>query len=233
MMMFDLEAFRQIEEQAPRIKVLVGEFGSGKTELAVNLASYMQKSGLMSAVVDMDLVKPYFRTREHRQWLEAEGVTVVAPEGSLAHADLPIMPQGLTRVLFSKEYRVVMDVGGAKSAIVLGQVRDRIQENGCEVLLVVNICRPFSSTPAEIVSAMRSIEAASGLAVTGLVSNTNLGSETTMEHVTAGVQAVREVSGLTGLPLRWVVLPAWLYGDNRLEEPVFPLQLMTAYPWND
>lgn len=61
--MFDLEAFRQIEEQAPRIKVLVGEFGSGKTELAVNLASYMQKSGLMSAVVDMDLVKPYFRTR--------------------------------------------------------------------------------------------------------------------------------------------------------------------------
>ena len=88
-MKFDLNAFRQIEEAAPRIKVLVGEFGSGKTELAVSLASYMQKSGLLTAVVDMDLVKPYFRTREHQLRLEAEGVTVVAPQAKLAHADLP------------------------------------------------------------------------------------------------------------------------------------------------
>jgi hypothetical protein len=231
-MKIDLEAFRRTEEQAPRIKVLVGEFGSGKTELAVNLASYMQKSGMMTAVVDMDLVKPYFRTREHRQRLEAEGVTVVAPEGKLAHADLPIMPQGLTRVLFSPEYRVVMDVGGSKSAIVLAQVRDRIRDNGCEVLMVVNICRPFSATPAEIISAMRNIEAASGLAVTGLVSNTNLGAETTLQHVMAGLQAVREVSGLTGLNLRWLVLPAWLYGRAQFDEPVLPLQLMTTYPWD-
>src|SRR5665647_425807 len=166
-MKFDLDAFRRTEESAPRIKVLIGEFGSGKTELAVNLASYMQKSGLMTAVVDMDLVKPYFRTREHRLRLEAEGVTVVAPQPKLAHADLPIMPSDLTRILFSPQYRVVMDVGGSKSAIVLGQVRDRIRTNGCEVLMVVNICRPFSTNSTEIISAMRNIEASSGLAVTG------------------------------------------------------------------
>jgi len=230
-MQFDLDAFRQIEEGSPRIKVLVGEFGSGKTELAVTLASYMQKSGLTTAVVDMDLVKPYFRTREHRQRLEAEGVTVVAPQGKLSHADLPIMPPDLTRVLFSPEYRVVMDIGGAKSAIVLGQVRDRIRSNGCEVLMVVNICRPFSANTTDIISAMRNIEAASGLAVTGLVSNTNLGVETMQNHITAGLQMVKEVAAITGLPLRWLVVPDWLYGDYKSDEPVLPLQPMTTYPW--
>jgi hypothetical protein len=233
MMKFDLQAFRLQEESAPRIKVLVGEYGSGKTELAVNLASYMQKSGLMTAVVDMDLVKPYFRTREHRQRLEAEGVTVVAPQGKLTHADLPVMPPDLTRVLFSPEYRVVMDVGGAKSAIVLGQVRDRIRNNGCEILMVVNICRPFSKNAKDVISAMRNVEAASGLAVTGLVSNTNLGAETELQHVTAGLQVVREVSGSTGLPLRWLVLPSWLYGAFESDEPLLPLQPMTTYPWDD
>ena len=156
-MEFDLGAFRREEEQKPRIKVLVGEFGSGKTELAVNLATYMQKSGLKTAVVDMDLVKPYFRTREHRQQLEADGVTVIMPQAGLAHADLPVMPQGLPRVLGSPECRVVIDVGGAKSAIVLGQVRKSIQENGCEVLMVVNVCRPFSRNVHEIVTAMRNV----------------------------------------------------------------------------
>jgi len=232
-MEFDLNAFRQIEEAAPRIKVLVGEFGSGKTELAVTLASYMQKSGLRTAVVDMDLVKPYFRTREHQLRLEAEGVTVVAPQAKLAHADLPIMPADLTRILFSSEYRVVMDVGGSKSAIVLGQVRERIQSNGCEVLMVVNICRPFSTNKTDIISAMRNIEAASGLAVTGLVSNTNLGAETTNDHVRAGLDVVRDVSDVTGLPLRWLVVPNWLYGSFPSDAPMLPLQPMTTYPWDE
>ncbi len=230
---FDLNAFRLKEEGAPRIKVLVGEFGSGKTELAVNLASYMQKSGLLTAVVDMDLVKPYFRTREHRHRLEAEGVTVVAPPAKLAHADLPIMPTELTRVLQSPEYRVIIDVGGSKSAIVLGQVRERIRSNGCEVLMVINICRPFSATAVDIISTMRNIEAASGLAVTGLVSNTNLGAETAEHHVIAGLQRVREVSGAVGLPLRWLVLPAWLYAGFASDVPMLPLQPMTTYPWDE
>ncbi|NMC32998.1 MAG: hypothetical protein GYA36_11180 [Veillonellaceae bacterium] len=232
-MEFDLEAFRRDEEQRPRIKVLVGEFGSGKTELAVNLATYMQKSGLKTAVVDMDLVKPYFRTREHRQQLEADGVTVIMPQGGLAHADLPIMPQGLPRVLSSPEYRVVIDVGGAKAAIVLGQVRRSIQDNGCEVLMVVNVCRPFSRNVAEIVNAMRNVEAASGLAITGLVGNTNLGAATTLQHVESGTQIVRQVAETTGLPLRWLVLPPWLYGQMEDATPIFPLHPRTVYPWDD
>ena len=230
-MEFELADFRAVEEQAPRIKVLVGEFGSGKTELAVNLALYAQRSGMKTAVVDMDLIKPFFRTREHRQQLEAEGVTVVSPESGLSHADLPIMPPNLTRVMFSPEYHVVMDVGGSKSAVVLGQLRHRLQENGCEVLMVVNTRRPFSSDAEGVLQAIRGVESVSGLRVTGLVSNTNLGGETTADHVQEGLQVVRSVSEATGLPLRWLILPDWLYGRFMPPVPILPLQPRTLYPW--
>lgn len=99
--------------------------------------------------------------------------------------------------------------------------------------MVVNICRPFSATVRDIVSAMRNIEAASGLAVTGLVSNTNLGAETEEHHVIAGLQRVREVSGDVGLPLRWLVLPAWLDAGFAPDVPIFPLQPRTTYPWDE
>ena len=230
-MKFDLAAFRAAEEQAPRIKVLVGEFGSGKTELAVNLALYEQRAGMKTAVVDLDLVKPFFRTREHRLQLEAEGVTVVSPEAGLSHADLPVMPQALTRVMFSPDYHVVMDVGGAKSAVVLGQLRHRLQENGCEVLMVVNTRRPFSGQTQGVLEAIRNIEFVSSLKVTGLVSNTNLGMETTLEHVEEGLRTVREVAAKTGLALRWLILPEWLYGKVTSDAPILPLQPMTQYPW--
>jgi hypothetical protein len=230
---FDLQDFRAVELTRPRIKVLVGEFGSGKTELAVTLASYLQQAGLKAAVVDMDLVKPYFRTREHKQRLEAEGVTVVAAQEKLAQADLPIMPSDLSRVLFNPEYHVVIDAGGSKAAIVLGQIRNRILENGCEVLMVVNICRPFSADVNDIVAAIGNIGAAAGLAVTGLVSNTNLGAETTEQQVLAGLAVTREVSRITGLPVRWLVLPAWLVGTLTVDEPMLPLQPMTRYPWEE
>ena len=230
-MEFNLSDFRAAEEQAPRIKVLVGEFGSGKTELAVNLALYKQRSGLKTAVVDLDLVKPFFRTREHRSQLEAEGVTVVSPEAGLSHADLPVMPTHLVQVMFSPEYRVVMDVGGAKSAVVLGQLRHRLLDNGCEVLMVVNTRRPFSAHVAGVLEAIRNIEFVSGLKVTGLVSNTNLGPETTAEHVREGLRTVSAVAATTGLPLRWLILPDWLYGSVEADAPVLPLQPRTQYPW--
>lgn len=232
-MVFDLQAFRAIEETKPRIKVLVGEFGSGKTELTVNLASYLQQSGMPTAVIDMDLVKPYFRTREHKARLEAQGVTVAAPPMKLAHADLPVMPPDLTRVLASPEYRVVMDVGGAKAAIVLGQIRHSLRESGAEILMLVNTCRPFSATMEDIITAMENIEAASGLVVTGLVSNTNLGAETTAQHVMQGLRLTQKVAAIKGLPLRWLVLPDWLFGKVAADAPMLPLQPMTQYPWDD
>lgn len=217
--------------QGPRIKVFVGEFGSGKTELAVNYALQLRQQGYKTAIVDIDIVKPYFRTRENRRLLEDAGVTVVAPEGRLAHTDLPIMPHDLTRVLYQEDCQVVMDVGGGESAIVLGQLNRKFAENPYQALLVVNTRRPFTSTAPAIVDACWRISGVSRLKVTGLVSNTNLAAETTPQLILDGLAITEAAAAELGLPVNWVVVPHWLAGQVSVPYPVFVLKPYTQYPW--
>jgi hypothetical protein len=217
--------------QGPRIKVFVGEFGSGKTELAVNYALQLRQLGHQTAVIDIDLVKPYFRTRENRALLEERGVLVVAPNHKLAHSDLPIMPEDLHRVLYQQEYQVVMDVGGGESAVVLGQLNRNFDDNPYQALLVVNTRRPFTNTAAAVVDICRRIEQVSRLKVSGIVSNTNLAGETTVSHINEGLTVAEEAAALLAVPIKWVVAPEWLAGEVRTEYPLFVLKPYTHYPW--
>ena len=216
-----------------RITIFVGEFGSGKTELSMNYSIYLKKHGYLSAIVDMDLVKPYFRTRENASLLEEKGIKVVAPDKNLSNADLPILPSELTRILNDEAYHVVMDVGGGESAVVLGQFRKRLEELNPQVIMVVNTCRPFTSTRDGILSSLKRIEGVSGLTVTGFVSNTNIGQETSAQHVTEGYKLLSAVAQEVQLPLLFTVIPEWLLEDIKLEAPVFVLQPFTRYPWMD
>ncbi len=217
--------------QGPRIKVFVGEFGSGKTELAVNYALQLKQLGHQTAVVDIDLVKPYFRTRENRALLEGRGVVVVAPDRRLAHSDLPIMPEDLTRVLYQEEFQVVMDVGGGESAVVLGQLNRKFEENPYQAWMVVNTRRPFTNTPEAIVDTCRRIERVSRLTVSGLVSNTNLAGETTCAHIAEGLAITEEAASLLDLPIKWVVASEWLADEVKVKYPLFVLKPYTMYPW--
>jgi hypothetical protein len=226
-----MKAQNEMLSQGPRIKVFVGEFGSGKTELAVNYALQLRQQGYKTAIVDIDIVKPYFRTRENRRLLEDAGITVVAPEGRLAHADLPTMPHDLARVLYQEDCQVVMDVGGGESAIVLGQLNKKFADNPYQALLVVNTCRPFTSTPEAIVDACRRIGGVSRLKVTGLVSNTNLAAETTKQLVLDGLAITEKAAAELGLPINWVVVPEWLAGEVSVPYPLFVLKPYTVYPW--
>lgn len=213
-----------------RLKIFVGEFGSGKTELAVNYAIGLKEQGYTTAIVDIDLVKPYFRTRENREMLEEKGIVVSASEKNLSHAGLPVLPQDLSRVLYDHQYQVVMDVGGGESAIVLGQLHQQLQDNTYEAMLVVNIRRPFTSNKAAIVNAIHRIEKAGRITISGLVSNTNLAEETTEEHVREGLTVVEEVARELGLPINWVVVPEWL-SSEQYPYPVFVLKRYIHYPW--
>jgi hypothetical protein len=214
-----------------RITILVGEFGSGKTELAIHHALRLAAQGIKTAIVDIDIVKPYFRTRESRELLEASGVYVVAPEQRLAHADLPILPQGLTRILSDTSYQVVMDVGGGDSSIVLGQIRPQLAETGYEALLVVNTRRPFTADSDGIIRTLRRIEQVSRLTVTGLVANTNLATETTAEQILAGLELVKQAAEQLKLPVRGLVAPLWLKDKIQADIPVIWLNPRTRYPW--
>ncbi len=226
-----MQATRELLAQGPRIKVFVGEFGSGKTELAVNYSLQLKQLGHQTAIVDIDLVKPYFRTRENRSLLEERGVLVVAPDRKLAHSDLPIMPENLTRILYDDQYQVVMDVGGGESAIVLGQLNRKFDENPYQAWLVVNTRRPFTNTPAAIVDVCRRIERVSRLTVSGVVSNTNLAGETTAAHIYEGLAVTEQAAGLLGLPIKWVVAPEWLAAEVKVAYPLFVLKPYTQYPW--
>lgn len=215
-----------------RVTILVGEFGSGKTELAVNYALYLKDNGYSTAIVDIDIIKPYFRTRENRSLLEAQGIRVIAPEGRLAHADLPVLPQNLFPALYDTSMQVVMDVGGGESSIALGQISSQLAAVGYEALLVVNTCRPFTSTSEGIVEAVRRIQQASQLTVSGLISNTNLADETNLPQVLKGLEITEEAARQLQVPVRAVVVPESLSMAD-LPVPVFVLKRYTHYPWMD
>ncbi|MPM78024.1 hypothetical protein SDC9_125034 [bioreactor metagenome] len=216
-----------------RIKIFIGEFGSGKTELAVNYSIALAQNGHKTAVVDFDLVKPYFRTRESRFMLEKNGVVVVAPEQHLAHSDLPIMPSNLIRVICDEEYSVVIDVGGGDSAIVLGQINKQLNESGYHAQLVINTLRPFTNTPEDIVTMLKRIERVSRLKVSGLICNTNLAHETTVDQILNGLITVESAARSLDLPISFVVVPEWLENKVSVVYPLFILKPYTQYPWMD
>jgi hypothetical protein len=213
------------------ITIFVGEFGSGKTEIAVNYALQLKAAGADTAIVDIDLVKPYFRTRENRELLEINGVTVVAPDSRFTHADLPVLPQNLIQVLSQTETKVVMDVGGGDSSIALGQLKRYFDQYGYQALLVINTKRPFTNDVQSILQTLERIEQVSRLKISGLVSNTNLGPETTEKHILEGLSVVEEVAKFTSLPVSWVVVPEWLKLTTEFTSPQFILKPYTHYPW--
>ncbi|MCX6551783.1 MAG: hypothetical protein NTY02_12420 [Acidobacteria bacterium] len=193
------------------VTVLVGHFGAGKSEIAVNLAFGWRDRGEDVSVVDLDLVKPYFRSRLLRDDMVARGIVLVVPGGDQFYADLPILVpevRGAVGLAVARHRRVIMDVGGADvGSRVLGSLPGLGNPDLTDVLFVVNGNRPFAETPEAVVTMLREIERVSKLRVTGLVANTHLMEETTPETIEAGLQLAEAVSRDTGLPIRfWAVL---------------------------
>lgn len=224
------------------VTVLVGHFGSGKTEIALNLAFGWRDRDEPVTVVDLDVVKPYFRVRLLREEMIERGIALVAPQDDRFYADLPIIvPQvrGAIGRAMAGGGRAVVDVGGADvGSRVLGSIAGLDDPLRADVLFVVNGNRPFAETPEAVLSMLRDIESASKLKVTGLVANTHLIHETTRDAVEQGLALAASVAAAAGLPVRfWAMLagvaardgwPAggrhlpWLPLTRRLTTPVEP-----------
>ncbi|MDU4960448.1 MAG: division plane positioning ATPase MipZ [Sporomusaceae bacterium] len=214
-----------------RVTILVGEFGSGKTELAVHYSLALAERGLKTALIDFDIAKPCFRVREKRDWLESRGIQVAAPEPRLASSGLPLLPPDVQRLLSDDSFQVVMDVGGGDSAVALGQLRPQLEQAGYDALLVVNTLRPFTADCDGIVNSLRRIEQVSRLKLTGLLANSNLAAQTTVAHVEAGLTVVRQAAEYLQLPVRAVTAPVWLAGRIKTAAPLLWLEPCTCYPW--
>lgn len=184
-----------------RITLFAGHYGSGKTNIALNYARAVKPC----VVADLDIVNPYFRTKDSAAALAAEGIGLVVSEYANSNVDFPAMPKETYGLVADRTTRVVVDVGGDdRGALALGRYVDDIRAEGdYEMLAVINASRPLTETPEDTVEVLREIEAACRLPFTGLVNNTNLGPATMVQTVLDSLPYAAAVARAMGLPVRF------------------------------
>jgi hypothetical protein len=211
-----------------RVTLLCGHYGSGKTNIAVNMALDLKKRYDSVAVADLDIVNPYFRTKDSAKDFEENGIRLIVSEYANSNLDIPALPQDMYAITDDKSLHVIIDVGGDdRGALALGRIAPAlIEENDYEMLLVVNKFRPLTPDAASTIEVMREIEAAGGIRFTGIANNSNLGDETTADDVLASLQYADEVSELSGLPVVMTTVKEDLYnGLSGKIENLFPMKL--------
>lgn len=185
-----------------RIHVLVGHYGSGKTEVALNMAEVLGKHGQLFAMVDLDVVNPYFRSRECREMVEGGGGRIVASSQACTDADISSVPAEVRAIFDDRNQRGILDVGGDPSgARVLAGYRTMIEREKARVVCVINASRPLTGTADAAVRYIREIEAACGLKVGGIIHNTHLCNQTTIEAIRDGIRMAERVGRITGIPV--------------------------------
>jgi hypothetical protein len=224
-----------VEIRLEGIVIIVGNYGSGKTEVAVNLAAHHRRAGMQVRIADLDLVNPYFRTREARNTLRAMGIDVVLPPDIYLNADLPILSPLIAGMIRNPSQLTVLDVGGDDvGATVLAALADAFHSSSGRMLQVINPFRPFTDTVDGCLRMRAAIERTSKLTVSGLVGNANLIDETTLEHVYQGSAFMAQVAEAAGLPVVFAAVDRQLL--DRLEParipcPVLPIVRQLVPPW--
>lgn len=190
-----------------RITILTGHYGSGKTEIAINLALNEKKLHNKTAINDLDIINPYFRSRDVSDIFEQQNIELIAPPNRLATSDLPIVSGEIYRVLHDHRYRVIIDAGGDKDgARALGQYYHEWKGLEPELLFVLNANRPYVSTLEGARYTIEQIEKAARLRVTGIINNSNIGSETSMDDILNGYELGSKLSNLLSIPLLYTTI---------------------------
>ena len=218
-----------------RITLFAGHYGSGKTNIAVNYARLLSREGKRTAIADLDIVNPYFRTKDSARELEEAGVELISPQFANTNVDLPALPAEAYRLVQDRELYAILDIGGDdRGAYALGRYTPFILEEGdYRMAFVANPYRPLTRTPEEALAVMREIEAAGGLPFTCIVNNANLAHETTIHTVLDSLPYMQKLSELSELPV-WLtsaeervaeVLAGWVPEilSMKLQEKYFDL----------
>ena len=207
-----------------RVTLFAGHYGSGKTNIAVNYALHLASEGKKVCIGDLDIVNPYFRTKDSAAELESAGVELISPQFANTNVDLPALPAEAYRLVEDKSIYAIMDIGGDdRGAYALGRYTPAIiAEGNYRMAFVANCYRPLTRTPEDALEVMREIETACSLPFTCIINNSNLGEETTPEIIRASQSYMEELSRLSGLPI-WMTTAR--EDISREMENVFPLRL--------
>ncbi len=211
-----------------RLTIICGHYGSGKTNIAVNAALELRKTKQNVAAADLDIVNPYFRTKDSSKELNEAGIRLICSEFANTNLDLPSLPDDLYTITDDKTLSVILDIGGDdRGAYVLGRLAPAIlEENDYEMLLVVNKYRPLTPDVSSTLEVKAEIERACGIPFTGIINNSNLGCETKAEDVLDSVQYAQEISKATGLPCVMTSVDEKLFGELYGNIPnIFPMKL--------
>jgi hypothetical protein len=215
--------------------IIIGAYGSGKSEYSVHLARKLKAQGLDVSLADLDVVNPYFRSREVLDEFAGFGIEVIAPEGQFKHADLPMISPRIKGAIENPAKTVILDVGGDPTGCrTLGRFVDALNLRGYQMLHVVNTRRPFTQTVEEIIIMREVLEFASKLTITEFVCNTNLMDYTDASVVQEGITTLEQAAQIMSIPFhQYLVLdkyadriPDQLCGKSR-EVMTYTLQK----PW--
>ena len=215
-----------------RLTLFAGHYGSGKTNIAVNYALLLAKEHKKVCIADLDIVNPYFRTKDSADVLEKAGIDLISPKFANSNVDLPALPAESYRLVRDKSCYGIMDIGGDdRGAYALGRfVPEILAENDFRMAFVANCCRPLTRTPEDALEIMREIEAACGLKFTCIINNSNLGEMTDPQVITDSLDYIKTLCKLSGLPL-------WMHTAERtvaqqlpeLDAPVLAMDLQEKY----
>jgi hypothetical protein len=221
-----------------RLLMIVGNYGSGKTEVAVNLALHLRRSDRGVHIADLDVVNPYFRCREPKELMQAAGIRVVVPPGIKQYADLPIVVpeiRGMVQSDDTSSHYSIFDVGGDDvGATILSSLVEPLGERPYSLLQVINSRRPFTDTVKGCLDMKASIEKTSRLSVTGLIVNSHLIEETTRDVILEGYELASDVSGQCGVPIEFVTAMGPLADDPAVRAvpvPILKLERVMLPPW--
>lgn len=211
-----------------RINILCGHYGSGKTNIAVNLALRIKKNKENVALADLDIVNPYFRAEDSRHLMEENGIRMICSDYANSNVDIPALPQEIYAITDDKSLNTVIDVGGDdRGAYALGRLSPSIlADKDYNMLMVINKFRPLTPTPEDTIEVMREIETACGIPFTGIINNSNLGAITTEGDVIKSVDYAVQTAKMANLPLVFTSVNEGIY--DKLEgkiDSLFKLKL--------
>ena len=215
-----------------RLSIVIGAYGSGKSEIAVNMSLAQRKAWPDKSllIADLDIINPFYRSSDCAPALEKAGIRVISPMYAGSNVDAPVIPPDVYSIFDDETYTGVFDIGGEDmGATILGSMRHRIENTDTQILMAVNTLRPFTSDAKQIAEMTAILSQAAGFKIDGYLHNTNLLGETTPEIITEGEKIMKEASGITGIP---VVATCYMEGvevPEIKEHELFPMTRQIFY----
>lgn len=217
-----------------RVTIFAGHYGSGKTNISVNYALRLADEGKAVSIADLDIVNPYFRSKDTQSLFESRGVKFISSEYANSNVDTPALPADAYSIVADKTRYAVVDVGGDdRGALALGRyVPEILAENSYEMLFVINKFRPLTADAISTIEVMNEIESACKIKFTGIVNNSNIGASTTPADVIGSAEYAKKVSELAGIPVKMTTVDQRIYPELKsCIDNVMPLKLYVQQSW--